>query len=76
MQLIVTAYDSGSPGKTATATLTLTVEKNPSVPQFATPGPFRTTIWEDRAPGSNILNISASDQDGVRLNILIVHCTI
>nr|XP_034314273.1 protocadherin-like wing polarity protein stan [Crassostrea gigas] len=61
--LVVTAYDSGSPGKTATATLTLTVVKNPSVPEI-TSGPHRVTIWEDRAPGSNILNITARDNDG------------
>ncbi|XP_065921690.1 protocadherin Fat 4 isoform X2 [Magallana gigas] len=61
--LVVTAYDSGSPGKTATATLTLTVVKNPSVPEI-TSGPHRVTIWEDRAPGSNIMSITARDNDG------------
>ncbi|XP_062579030.1 protocadherin Fat 3-like [Saccostrea cucullata] len=61
-KLVVTAYDSGSPGKTATATLTIDVTKNPSNPQFGLPS-YTTTIWEDRAPGSNILNITATDAD-------------
>lgn len=67
-QLVVTAYDSGSPGKTATATLTIDVTKNPSIPQFDLTE-YSTTIWEDKAPGSNIFNITAVDADSVGFHL-------
>jgi hypothetical protein len=70
-QLVVTAYDSGSPGKTATATLTIDVTKNPSIPQFDRQE-YSTTIWEDRAPGSNIINITAVDADSVSFHLVFI----
>ncbi|VDH99244.1 protocadherin Fat 4, partial [Mytilus galloprovincialis] len=60
--LKVTAYDPGSLGKTATATVTIDVVHNPHPPVLA-PVSFSTTIWEYVPVSSNILNITATDSD-------------
>lgn len=64
-------YDLGSPGKTATGTLTVNVEHNISPPFVSGAS---VTIWEYVAVGTNVVNISASDADGVsNNNIIIIH---
>ncbi|XP_060080745.1 protocadherin Fat 4-like, partial [Ylistrum balloti] len=60
-KVIFTAYDSGSPGKTATGTLTVNVEHNINQPVVNS---AVVSIWEYTAVGTNILNITATDGDG------------
>ncbi|KAJ8319080.1 hypothetical protein KUTeg_004171 [Tegillarca granosa] len=61
-RLIVTAYDRGSPGKTATATVTITMIHNAN-PPILTSNDYSEIIWEYEPVGLNILNVSASDRD-------------
>ena len=61
--LIVTAYDSLSPLKVATATVLITVIRNPSTPVFALTA-YQTIIPEFTSLGTQIFNISATDPDG------------
>ena len=61
--LIVTAYDSLSPSKVATATVVITVIRNPSTPVFGLTA-YQTTVSEYLGLGSIIFNITATDPDG------------
>ncbi|KAL5018741.1 hypothetical protein ScPMuIL_004463 [Solemya velum] len=58
----VTAYDDGSPGKTATATVTVSVVHNPNTPQFSLPS-YSTTIWEYESVTSEVIRLTATDAD-------------
>ena len=61
--LIVTARDSLSPAKVATATVLITVIRNPSTPVFGLTA-YQTTVSEYLSLGTVIFNISATDPDG------------
>lgn len=61
--LIVTAYDSLSPSKVATATVVITVIRNPNTPVFGLTA-YQTTVNEYLGLGSVIFNITATDPDG------------
>ncbi|XP_046564129.1 protocadherin Fat 1-like, partial [Haliotis rubra] len=58
----VTAYDSGSTTRTATATVDLTVNRNAGQPAFGLPS-YDTTIEELTAVGTSIINVTATDSD-------------
>ena len=61
--LIVAAYDSLSPAKVATATVVITVIRNPSTPVFGLTA-YQTTVNEYLGLGTEIFNITATDPDG------------
>ncbi|WAQ95445.1 FAT4-like protein [Mya arenaria] len=62
-QFVVTAYDSLSPRLVATATVTITVSRNPSTPIFALPS-YTESINEYYPIGNQLFNITATDPDG------------
>ncbi|KAH3862858.1 hypothetical protein DPMN_025833 [Dreissena polymorpha] len=68
-QFEIIAYDSFYPNDVATATVTINVDRNPSTPRFIDPdgNAYRRVIDETRRLGSIILNINATDDDGVEL---------
>ncbi|XP_041363172.1 uncharacterized protein LOC121378881 isoform X2 [Gigantopelta aegis] len=61
--LRVTAYDSGSPAKTATATVALNVLRNLGVPAWNMPK-CEATVEELTQIGTIVLNTTATDSDG------------
>lgn len=65
LQLRVTAYDSLSTSRVATSTVSINVIKNPSGPIFTLPA-YEVTIPETQSLGSTVVNVTATDQDGVR----------
>ncbi|XP_032929350.1 protocadherin gamma-B5-like [Catharus ustulatus] len=63
LQLILTALDGGDPRRTGTAQLWINVtDANDNPPVFAQDR-YRVSLREDAAPGSTVLNVSASDAD-------------
>lgn len=65
LQLRVTAYDSQSTSRVATSTVSINVIKNPSGPVFTLPA-YEVTIPETQSLGSTVVNVTATDRDGVR----------
>ncbi|KAK3089813.1 hypothetical protein FSP39_006721 [Pinctada imbricata] len=67
----VTAYDSLSPSKVATATVNIGVIRNPSAPVFQAPS-YEVTIPETYSLGVTVVNVTAIDPDGdiVRYSLL------
>lgn len=65
LQLRVTAYDSLSTSRVATSTVSINVIKNPSGPVFTLPA-YEVTIPETQSLGSTVVNVTATDRDGVR----------
>ncbi|XP_046579032.1 protocadherin Fat 4-like [Haliotis rubra] len=68
--LRVAAFDSASPGRTATALLSIQVLRNPSPPIF-TSSRYEITIPEHQNLGSVVQQVMASDPDGdvLRFNL-------
>ena len=64
MQLIIGAYDLGTPSRSANidATVTLSVVRNLQTPYFLQSN-YVTTIQENQATGTSILQVSARDDD-------------
>lgn len=56
------AEDGGSPKKTATTTIDITVRRNMVPPQF-NPTAYNATILENYPVGSEIVMVSATDSD-------------
>lgn len=69
LQLEVIVYDNAYPTDRGTATVTVIVDRNPSGPQFTDnlPVPFTYTrvITEDFPLGNTVIDINATDSDGV-----------
>ena len=63
-QLRVEVADTAYPTETATTTVDIQVVRNEFVPIFSA-SPYRTVINETTEVGVGILQVSASDQDGV-----------
>ena len=68
IQLEVVAYDDLYPDDRATATVTITVNRNPGRPQFTDPnGPIYTRTIDEAFPVPEVVvDINATDLDGVR----------
>lgn len=65
------AYDGGTPSKSSTATVVITVDRNLYAPVFS-PDRYETTILEIASPGDSIATVLATDQDtSVRLFLFI-----
>ncbi|XP_066185603.1 protocadherin gamma-B5-like [Sylvia atricapilla] len=63
LRLLLTAMDGGDPPRTGTAQLWINVtDANDNPPVFAQDR-YRVSLREDAAPGSIVLNVSASDAD-------------
>ncbi|NXU02708.1 PCDGH protein, partial [Buphagus erythrorhynchus] len=63
LRLVLTAQDGGDPPRTGTAQLWINVtDANDNPPVFAQER-YRVSLREDTAPGSTVLNVSASDAD-------------
>ncbi|NXH45348.1 PCDGH protein, partial [Dicaeum eximium] len=63
LSLLLTALDGGDPPRTGTAQLWINVtDANDNPPVFAQDR-YRVSLCEDTAPGSTVLNVSASDAD-------------
>ncbi|NXH42106.1 PCDGH protein, partial [Dicaeum eximium] len=63
LRLVLTALDGGDPPRTGTAQLWINVtDANDNPPVFAQDR-YRVSLREDTAPGSTVLNVSASDAD-------------
>ncbi|NXD44618.1 PCDGH protein, partial [Copsychus sechellarum] len=63
LRLLLTAVDGGDPPRTGTAQLWINVtDANDNPPVFAQDR-YRVSLREDAAPGSTVLNVSASDAD-------------
>jgi len=65
-QLRVTAYDDQDPGRLATAEVTILVQRNANAPKFKQTS-YRTTLDEKSPLGVGIINVTASDGDGVSI---------
>ena len=50
----------------ATATVTVSVERNPSTPQYAE-SQYSVTVDEKHALGEHVLTVQATDEDQVKL---------
>lgn len=61
-QLTIRAQDNGSPRRSATETVFITVRRNLNNPEFSTTQ-YSTTILETTSPGTSILRVQASDRD-------------
>ncbi|XP_061182374.1 protocadherin Fat 4-like [Saccostrea echinata] len=61
-KLRLLAEDGGSPKKTATATVDITVNRNLAAPQF-NPATYSQTIIENFPVGSEIVTVTATDSD-------------
>ena len=64
------AYDTAYPSETATATVNIGVSRNENSPLFGQ-NPYRVTINETVGVGTCILDVDATDADGVSLNYII-----
>ncbi|NXJ86452.1 PCDG9 protein, partial [Trogon melanurus] len=63
LRLVLTALDGGDPPRSGTAQLCINVtDANDNAPVF-TQERYRASVREDAAPGSTVLNVSASDAD-------------
>ncbi|XP_075298043.1 protocadherin gamma-B5-like isoform X8 [Opisthocomus hoazin] len=63
LRLVLTALDGGEPPRSGTALLCINVtDANDNPPVFAQDR-YRAILREDAAPGSTVLNVSASDAD-------------
>ncbi|NXJ86586.1 PCDGE protein, partial [Trogon melanurus] len=63
LRLLLTALDGGDPPRSGTAQLCINVtDANDNAPVFAQER-YRASLREDTAPGSTVLNVSASDAD-------------
>lgn len=67
-QVSAIVYDSANPDQKAQANLTITVERNENRPRF-TPGDYSTELLEIEPVGSNILQVKATDEDGVGIKL-------
>lgn len=69
LQIGIAAYDSLRPARRASATVTVSVLRNPNSPRFNNLGGGLVTVEELTPVSSVIFNISASDADGVSTNV-------
>ena len=63
-QLRVTVHDSGKPEKTATTTVRVPMTRNVNTPKFSKTS-YGATFNENIPVGSSILQVAATDADGV-----------
>ena len=56
------AFDSARPAAQTTATVDITVLRNPNGPEWLEPN-YVTSISENRAVGASVLNVTAIDRD-------------
>lgn len=68
-QLRLTAVDTAYPTEIATATVDIRVTRNINPPQF-TQSPYRVILNETAGVGVGIMQISATDADGVSYHVL------
>lgn len=69
-QFEIIAYDSFYPNDRATATVTVNVNRNPDAPRFANNElNYRISIDETQKVGTTVLDINATDTDGVSYKI-------
>ena len=66
----MTAHDSGDDARIATADVMITVLRNPEAPEFKV-NRYRVTVSPEAILGEPILNVTAEDDDGVSVNIII-----
>ena len=64
LQLRVTAVDDAEPGRMATADVTILVQRNANAPKFGREN-YRATVSDTATLGEPIINITATDDDGV-----------
>ena len=76
LQLRVTAVDDAEPGRMATADVTILVQRNANAPKFGREN-YRATVSDTATLGEPIINITATDDDGVSnlLDILAANKT-
>lgn len=67
LQLRIVAYDSTYPENQATATVSLSVERNPNAPTFVDKS-YVIDINEKFSLGTVVMTIRAEDDDAVRMN--------
>lgn len=70
-QLRVIVYDSVYPETIDEEILTIPVTRNPSEPTILNLGNLAATIWDTHVPGVLILDVNATDSDGVYTYIYI-----
>ncbi|NXD44621.1 PCDGH protein, partial [Copsychus sechellarum] len=63
LRLLLTAVDGGDPPRTGTAQLWINVTDANDNPPVFEQDRYRVSLREDAAPGSTVLNVSASDAD-------------
>lgn len=63
-QLRLLAYDTAYPSQIAYTNITINVNRNPNAPRF-NPQSYERTITEDFTLGRSLVQIEASDPDGV-----------
>ena len=71
-QLRVTAHDSGDDARVATADVMITVLRNPEAPEFKE-NRYRVTVSPEAILGEPILNVTAEDDDGVSVKMIILY---
>lgn len=62
------AYDTGAPSQIAYENVTIVVNRNPNAPFFS-PSSYSRVVGEDFAPGSSLFQLTASDNDGVSIQL-------
>ena len=67
-QVALIAYDTTYPNNIATATATIFVDRNPNGPLF-NPSIYQRSLVEDIAIGSSVVNVNATDADGVSVSL-------
>ena len=65
IQLNILAYDTANPAVVGKTSVDVDVNLNPSVPEFLDSTPYFRTIPETQALSSIVLQINATDADGV-----------
>ena len=58
------AYDDASPARVATATVPISVTRNPNAPTFVG-APYSTVVPETQNLGARVIQTAAMDIDGV-----------
>lgn len=69
LQLRVEVADTAYPTETATATVDIRINRNEYLPVFSA-SPYRVTINETTGVGVGVLQVAATDQDGVSSFVL------
>lgn len=65
LQVTMVAFDTVYPNNRATATATISVNRNPNGPTF-NPQVYKRQIDEDTSLGALIVDVNATDLDNVR----------